>query len=705
MSEDDSRQGPRQPASPPHGLLLEVLRARFAVCRQAPESEVPSWATEGSFSSISRSVSELSIICEERQVVGDLRCERGWRAVRVLGPAEGQEGPIDFALIGVLASLAVPLAKARVSLFSVSTYDTDYILVRAKKLGKALAMLRREGHKVVDEKRPQPDRPTREATTVDEKRPRPAQSTREVTIEDERQQHPQPARAVAKPAAREMTGKMTEEALVKDALEQVEKVPAAAARTESKSVPKPAARSESEPKQWHQPAAAVATPAASAEATSPRVARPTAVAESTPSAKPVQTRRSRRSGDDDGAVADGLATGAIPQHPVATTEGGFADLGLSAEIVAAVHAVGFEHPTPIQAGVIPHALEGRDIIGLAETGSGKTAAFVLPIAARLHHGKGTRGVIVCPTREIALQTKAFLDLFSKNHHLKTVCVIGGVRMQPQIDSLRRGVDLIVATPGRLLDHMERGNVHLEGIKMLVLDEADHMLDLGFQPQINNILRQLPEGRQTMLFSATMRPAIKRMAQQYTHDPEMVDIRPKGHAAQGIDHRLYLVDDRDKNPCLVSLLNEIEGSTLIFTRRRLHAEWLSRLLERENFAVDRIHSDRSQAQRVRALRDFRDGKYRILVATDVAARGLDIPVIRHVINFGLPETAEDYVHRAGRTARGTALGTVSSIGTWLSKPMVRDIESILGEKLPRFQAEGIEPYQEIKRRKTIRRRLL
>ncbi|MEO8036935.1 MAG: DEAD/DEAH box helicase, partial [Acidobacteriota bacterium] len=240
----------------------------------------------------------------------------------------------------------------------------------------------------------------------------------------------------------------------------------------------------------------------------------------------------------------------IPQHPVKTIDAQFDSLGLSQPIVDLVKKIGFVNPTPIQAAVIPIALTGRDVIGLAQTGSGKTAAFVLPLADRLTHGKGVRGLVLSPTREIALQTKAFLDLFGKDHQLNTACVIGGVRMKPQIDALHEKPDIVVATPGRLLDHVNRGNVNLDGIEVLVLDEADHMLDLGFLPQMREILRRLPRARHTMMFSATMPDSIEMIAKEFMHDPQRIDITPQG-AAEGITHRLYLVKPDDKRACLLA----------------------------------------------------------------------------------------------------------------------------------------------------------
>lgn len=383
----------------------------------------------------------------------------------------------------------------------------------------------------------------------------------------------------------------------------------------------------------------------------------------------------------------------LGQHPVEVVDRPFDSLGLPAEILDSIRRVGFAHPTPIQGAVIPPALEGRDIIGLAQTGSGKTAAFVIPIACRFMHGQGLRGLIVCPTREIALQTKAFLDLFGKPHRLKTACVIGGVKMGPQIRELKEGPDIVVCTPGRLTDHLERGNVRLDAVTELVLDEADHMLDLGFLPQINRILRALPKRRRTMMFSATMPAAIERLARQFLTDPMRIDILPEGRAPSTIEHRLYLVDDPDKKRCLLALLHQELGSTLVFTRRKIDADWICRVLEREGHPVTNIHSDRSQRERTEALGSFKSGRHRILVATDIASRGIDVPGIWHIVNFDIPQTVEEYIHRAGRTARMDAAGLVSTIATWIDKEMVGRIEEALGQELPRCAAPGVAPLVE------------
>jgi ATP-dependent RNA helicase RhlE len=391
-----------------------------------------------------------------------------------------------------------------------------------------------------------------------------------------------------------------------------------------------------------------------------------------------------------------MFTGGIPQHPVKTTDKTFEELGLSRPILDILHKIGFQNPTPIQAAVITLAMTGKDIIGLAQTGSGKTAAFALPIAERLTHGRGVRGLILSPTREIALQTKAFLDVFGVNHDLSTACLIGGVKMQPQTSALQATPDIIVATPGRLLDHVRQRHVKLDAIEELVLDEADHMLDLGFLPQIRDVLRLLPRKRHTMMFSATMPPSVEMIANEFMRDPVRIDITPEGGAAEGITHRVYLVKPEDKRNALLALLLEELGSTLVFVRRKVDAEWLYHILERKGHPVSRIHADRSQGKRVQALDDFRQGEHRILVATDIAGRGIDVPGITHVINFDIPENVDDYVHRAGRTARGAALGIVSTIATWQDLPMVAQIEAILGEKIPRCTVAGVEAWVEMEK---------
>jgi ATP-dependent RNA helicase RhlE len=384
---------------------------------------------------------------------------------------------------------------------------------------------------------------------------------------------------------------------------------------------------------------------------------------------------------------------ALPHHPVPMTGERFESLGLSGPILEAIREVGFEHPTPIQAAVIPPALQGRDVIALAQTGSGKTAAFVIPLVERLNHGKGVRALILSPTREIALQTQAFLELFGKNHELTTACIIGGVKMNPQLRALSQRPDIVVATPGRLLDHMNRRSIRVDSISELVVDEADHMLDLGFLPQLRKIIQAIPLRRHTMMFSATMPPPIEQLARTMLHEPVRIDLLPKGRAAVGIQHRLYIVRPEDRRGLLLALLHQELGSTLVFARRKVDAEWLYHILERQGHPVARIHADRSQGRRVAALEQFREGSHRILVATDIAGRGIDVPGITHVINFNIPETVEDYVHRGGRTARVAAEGIVSTIAVWQDLPMVREIEKALGKPIPRCTVPGVEPWIE------------
>lgn len=391
----------------------------------------------------------------------------------------------------------------------------------------------------------------------------------------------------------------------------------------------------------------------------------------------------------------------LPYHKVETTELGFTDLGLHEDILKVLKKVGFEHPTPIQARVIPEAMQGKDVLGCAQTGTGKTAAFVLPLADKLTHGHGLRGLILCPTREIAMQTKQFLDYFGKGHRLKTAILIGGVRFKPQFDALKAMPDIIVATPGRLIDHMERKSVSLRQIEELVLDEADRMLDMGFMPQMRKILRSVPQKRRTMMFSATMPESIESLAQQFMVDPVRVDVAPPGTGAEGIEHRLYLIEHDDRDRLLLSLVQEATGTILIFAQTKRDVDYLTGFLQRHGEAAETIHSDKTQQQRVKALEGFRTGEHTILVATDVLARGIDVSGISQIICYQVPPNAEDYVHRAGRTGRAGAKGISSVIGTWRDRAAIAAIEKLLGDKLPRCTVTGITAYEEPKARKRSR----
>ena len=392
----------------------------------------------------------------------------------------------------------------------------------------------------------------------------------------------------------------------------------------------------------------------------------------------------------------------LPVHPVPETSRSFEELGLLPELQTAVAELGWVHPTPIQAAIVPDALAGKDVIGLAETGSGKTAAFALPMVQRIEPRRGVRGLVLSPTREITLQTKAFLDYFGASRRLRAVSLVGGLNIRHQMDVLKKDPDIVVATPGRLLDHLERGTVRLDRVEELVLDEADHMLDMGFLPQILHVLEKLPAKRHTMMFSATMPPPIERLTQRFLSDPVRVDITPPGRTAAGMTHRLYLVDVENKKPAILSLLKNELGSTLVFVRRRSDTEWLYRQLHRDGFPVERIHADLSQAERIASLAAFREGRSKILIATDVAARGIDVPGIRHVIHYDIPEAVEDFVHRSGRSE---ATGIVSTIATWLDKEMIREIERAIGQTLPRCVTPGVEPYVERKAPAPLRRRRL
>ena len=401
-----------------------------------------------------------------------------------------------------------------------------------------------------------------------------------------------------------------------------------------------------------------------------------------------------------------MFTGGVPQDP-STTDVSFGELGLSEPVVRSLTAVGFEHPTPIQHQVIPKALEGLDIVGLAQTGSGKTGAFGLPMAERLIHGKGCPGSHSVPhPRDCAADPILSSRWSARIMSCKRSALIGGVKLGPQITDLRRHPDIVVATPGRLWDHVERRNLGWTRFEMLVMDEADHMLDLGFLPQIMRILEAVPDDRQTMMFSATMPPTIENLARRFMRSPTIIDLLPEHRTATGIDHRLYMVEPDDTRACLLALAAEEKGSMLIFLRRKIDVDWACRQLQVEGHPVEKIHSSRTQSQRVAALQGLRQREHRILIATDIAARGIDIPIIEHIVNYGMPETVEDYIHRAGRTARGAMGGTVSTIATWKDGETIRSVEKAIGESLPRCVAEGVAPYAErkttIRGRKKIRR---
>ena len=364
----------------------------------------------------------------------------------------------------------------------------------------------------------------------------------------------------------------------------------------------------------------------------------------------------------------------------------FEALSLHPNLLQGVRDLGFLRPTPIQAQAIPPILAGRDVIGCAQTGTGKTAAFVLPILHQLLQapgGKHVRALIVAPTRELALQSMDHLKALSRYVHLKGAAIFGGVPMEPQINALRQGVDIISATPGRLLDHIYSGRIDFVDLRVLVLDEADRMLDMGFLPDIKKILGLLPTKRQNLVFSATMPSEILKLVHEILHHPVTIQIGPRTSPAVGIRHAVYPVPRHLKPDLLVELLRgQGMTSVLVFTRTKHYADRLAQTLERRGFKVSVLHGDRSQSQRLRALEQFRRGRNQVMVATDIAARGIDIDDISHVVNFDIPNSPEDYVHRIGRTARMEATGDAFTLMDSSEEPMIRDIEQALHRALPR-----------------------
>ena len=383
-------------------------------------------------------------------------------------------------------------------------------------------------------------------------------------------------------------------------------------------------------------------------------------------------------------------TGAELTVPV-VLEVTFEELGLQQPLIDAVRDAGYTHPTPIQRQAIPLALKGRDIMGLAQTGTGKTAAFTLPIVDRLLGGpRRTRALVLTPTRELCVQVEESFQKYSRYAELDVVPVYGGVPLDPQEQKLRGGVDVVVATPGRLIDHLERQNVVFDDLEVLVLDEADRMLDMGFAPQINRIVDQIPRYRQTLLFSATMPPEVEALARKYLRKPVVVQVGRRSMTASGVTHAVYPVPRDRKTELLAELLKGVGAdSVLVFTRTKHGADKVVRHLEKVGIAADAMHADKSQAQRTRALEDFKSGKTRVLVATDIAQRGLDISGITHVINYDVPQQPEDYVHRIGRTGRAAATGDAFTFMSPDEIAMVRTIERVIGQPIPRISVPGYD----------------
>ncbi len=389
------------------------------------------------------------------------------------------------------------------------------------------------------------------------------------------------------------------------------------------------------------------------------------------------------------------ADGAAPPAEIT-----FADLGLAPEILRAVTDEGYTRPTPIQAKAIPLVLAGQDIMGGAQTGTGKTAAFTLPILQRLlPHASSSpsparhpvRALILAPTRELALQVFESVKTYSKHTPLRAMCAFGGVDIKPQIEELRRGVEIMVATPGRLLDHVEHKSVSFAAVQALVLDEADRMLDMGFIPDVTRILKMLPQTRQSLLFSATFSEEIKRLADTMLKAPVLVEVARRNQVSETIAHRVHPVSDYGKRGLLTKLLKSGDiTQAIVFVRTKQGCGRLARELQRAGIHADAIHGDKSQLDRLKALDAFKAGTTHVLVATDVAARGLDIDDLPYVINYELPHTPEDYVHRIGRTGRAGKQGNAISLVSAHEVVYLVDIEKLIKRPIEQIEVAGFEP---------------
>ncbi len=369
----------------------------------------------------------------------------------------------------------------------------------------------------------------------------------------------------------------------------------------------------------------------------------------------------------------------------------FTQFNLHPQINAGIEALGYKTPTPIQMQSIPAIIQGRDVMGLAQTGTGKTAAFALPILQRLMNGPGkmVRALIVAPTRELAEQINESINEMSRSTKLKSVALYGGVSKNPQIEKLRQGAEIIVACPGRLLDLVAQGVADLSGIEVFVLDEADRMFDMGFLPDIRKITKQLPGKRQTLLFSATMPADIRSLAKDILHDPLTIRIG-NDIPVSTVSHTLYPVEQHLKTALLIKLLKETDTeSVLVFARTKHRTTRVAMQMKKAGFPVSSLQGDLSQNQRQTALNGFREGKYRILIATDIAARGIDVTRISHVINYDMPDTVEAYTHRIGRTGRATKSGDAFSFVTSEERDLVDSIEYVLGKQIARCTLEDFD----------------
>ena len=372
----------------------------------------------------------------------------------------------------------------------------------------------------------------------------------------------------------------------------------------------------------------------------------------------------------------------------------FNKFGLHPDVLRAIQDLEFVKPTPIQRDAIPHAMAGRDLLACASTGSGKTAAFLVPVIERLRKQPrgGTRALIITPTRELAAQIVEHANALNRHTRLRAVAVYGGVGMKPQETAFRRGVDIVVATPGRLLDHMQYDYTNFEKLEVLVVDEADRMLDMGFLPDIRRILSKLPatSSRQTLFFSATMPAPIVTLSRELLNKPATINIERKSAPASGITQALYPVAQKLKPDLLIELLRRDEiGNVIVFTRTKHRANRLFERIERAGIPATRMHGNRSQAQRTEALNGFKSGRYRVLVATDIVARGIDVEALDHVVNFDVPATPDDYIHRVGRTARAEATGDAYTLFAPEESPLVRAIEKVTGKKIEQRLVKGFD----------------
>ena len=370
----------------------------------------------------------------------------------------------------------------------------------------------------------------------------------------------------------------------------------------------------------------------------------------------------------------------------------FSALGLSEQMLEGVKAMGYAEPTPIQLRAIPLILTGKDVIGSAQTGTGKTAAFALPILSKLgqHQPVGPRALILEPTRELAAQVETAVRDYARFTNLKVSVVYGGVGYGRQTEELRAGADVVAATPGRLLDHLEQGTLKLDKVEFLVLDEADRMLDMGFLPDVRRLVEKCPRQRHTALFSATIPPQIETLIQWAMHSPETIEIGARRSPAESVKHVIYPVSDVQKTDLLLELLKRVNyDSVIIFCRTKHGADRIAHTLKRANHAVCVLHSNRTQKEREQSLQGFREGRYEVLVATDIAARGLDIADVSHVINYDVPQHPEDYIHRIGRTGRAEAKGDAFTIMIAEDAAHVFAIERFISQKIPRVKLENFE----------------